>query len=66
MQFQYSIDSSSVLVRPCLRLSIHAHVPFLKISYYTLAIALVSASFSHFTLGVLKREASCAWDPRSL
>ena len=49
-----------------------AHVPFFQISYYSLAIILMSASSSCFTHDVLMREVPYvgytprAWYPRSL
>ena len=63
---------SLALVRPCLRLfPIRAHVPCFHISYYSLTIIHVSASFSCFILAVPMREVLCvgytrAWDPRFL
>ena len=68
-----SIVKASALVRLCLGFfSFRDHIPFFQISYYSLAIILVSAFFSSFTLAVPMREVSCvgyeprAWDPCSL
>ena len=48
-----------------------AHIPSFHISYYSITLILVYASFSYFTLAVSMREVPCvgytprAWDPRS-
>ena len=68
------VGRSSVLVRSCFGL-FYPIVPtflLLQISHNSLAMILVSASSSYFTLAVPMREVYCvgyaprAWDPRSL
>ena len=56
----------------CGTIPLRAHVSFFQISYYSLAIILVSVSSSFITLAIPMREVFCvgytprAWDPRYL
>ena len=48
-----SVGRSLALIRPCLTLfTLRANVPFFQISYNSIAITLVSAPTSYFTLAV--------------